>query len=239
MAAAEPQIPVSRRPRAAAQPAIAARARRSAAALRGDPHRGPGLHLPAGMALSEQAVSEQLQVSRAPGARSFPPLAVEGLLEVVPQRGTSSRASTAPRSPTPSSCAKSIECQARRARGAAPLPAQAARRRSCRRRPRRRRASDYTTHLSADEEFHHPSWCWPAIRTPGTRLRLARTGMNRIRHLAIPTWAAPHRDRPPPPDRQCPSSAATRAAASDMRVHIHSPLGFPRCDPPAVSEYFE
>jgi DNA-binding GntR family transcriptional regulator len=41
-----------------------------------------------GMALSEQAVSDGLQVSRAPVREAFRQLAVEGLLESLPQRGT-------------------------------------------------------------------------------------------------------------------------------------------------------
>jgi DNA-binding GntR family transcriptional regulator len=41
-----------------------------------------------GMALSEQAVSDELQVSRAPVREAFRQLSVEGLLESVPQRGS-------------------------------------------------------------------------------------------------------------------------------------------------------
>src|SRR5690606_2391813 len=41
-----------------------------------------------GMALSEQAVSVELQVSRAPVRDAFRQLAVEGLVEAIPQRGT-------------------------------------------------------------------------------------------------------------------------------------------------------
>src|SRR6476661_2340367 len=41
-----------------------------------------------GMALSEQAVSDQLQVSRAPVREAFRQLATEGLVEAIPQRGT-------------------------------------------------------------------------------------------------------------------------------------------------------
>jgi GntR family transcriptional regulator, rspAB operon transcriptional repressor len=44
---------------------------------------------PPGMALSELAVSEELGVSKAPVRDAFRRLAGEGLLEVVPQRGTS------------------------------------------------------------------------------------------------------------------------------------------------------
>src|SRR5437764_5547683 len=41
-----------------------------------------------GTALSEQAVSDELQVSRAPVREAFRQLAGEGLVESVPQRGT-------------------------------------------------------------------------------------------------------------------------------------------------------
>src|SRR5437868_1997995 len=41
-----------------------------------------------GMALSEQAVSDGMQVSRAPVREAFRQLVNEGLLESVPQRGT-------------------------------------------------------------------------------------------------------------------------------------------------------
>jgi GntR family transcriptional regulator, rspAB operon transcriptional repressor len=41
-----------------------------------------------GMALSEQSVSEQLEISRAPVREAFRRLVMEGLLESAPQRGT-------------------------------------------------------------------------------------------------------------------------------------------------------
>src|SRR4051812_11564461 len=41
-----------------------------------------------GLALSEQSVSQELGVSRAPVREAFRQLVVEGLLEAVPQRGT-------------------------------------------------------------------------------------------------------------------------------------------------------
>ncbi len=46
--------------------------------------------------------------------------------------------------------------------------------------------ADYAAHLAADEEFHHQILVLAGHPHAWGALRLARTGMNRIRHLAIP-----------------------------------------------------
>jgi GntR family transcriptional regulator, rspAB operon transcriptional repressor len=180
-----------------------------------------------GMALSEQAVSEQLQVSRAPVREAFRQLVVEGLLESVPQRGTFVARLNRARIADAIFVREAIECRAAELAVRAPLED---RRRLAEIVQRQARASarrDYTAHLAADEEFHHAllvlaghPHAWPA-------LRLARTGMNRIRHLAIPAVGS---NRIAIDHHRLIVDAVIegrpKAASAAMRVHVHSPLGF-------------
>jgi DNA-binding GntR family transcriptional regulator len=193
-----------------------------------------------GMALSEQAVSVELQVSRAPVRDAFRQLAVEGLLEAVPQRGTFVARLHRAKIADAIFVRESIECRA------AALAAQAApaqRRQLAEIVARQARASarkDYATHLATDEELHHRilvlaghPHAWPA-------LRLARMGMNRIRHLAIPAVGS-HRIAIDHHRLIVDAIAAGdgRAAAQAMRVHIHSPLDFLDAILERHPEYFE
>src|SRR4051812_4273018 len=78
---------------------------------------------PPGMALSEQAVSEQLEVSRAPVREAFRQLVVEGLLEVVPQRGTFVARLDRRKIADAVFVREAIECKAAELAARAPLPA--------------------------------------------------------------------------------------------------------------------
>ena len=193
-----------------------------------------------GMALSEQAVSEGLQVSRAPVREAFRQLVVEGLLEVVPQRGTFVARLDRAKIADAVFVREAIECRAAELAAAAPLPARKQLRAIVKRQAGASARGDYATHLATDEEFHqrilqlagHPH-AWNA-------LRLARTGMNRIRHLAIPAVGSHriaidhHREIV-----EAIVGGDGRAAGEAMRQHIHSPIDFVDAIHKAHPEYFE
>ena len=195
---------------------------------------------PPGMALSEQAVSEQLAVSRAPVREAFRQLTVEGLLETVPQRGTFVARLSPDRIADAIFVRESIEC---RAAGLAAGAAPALRKRLAtivRQQAQASARGDYTGHLSADEAFHHAILDMAGHPHAWPMLRLARTGMNRIRHLAIPA-AGSHRialDQ----HRQIVAAIVegdAAAACDAMRRHVHAPLAFLTAIQRDHPEYFE
>lgn len=193
-----------------------------------------------GMALSEQAVSEQLQVSRAPVREAFRRLVMEGLLESAPQRGTHVARLHRGRIADAIFVREAIECRAAALAAGAPPAQRHELARIVERQARAQARGDYTEHLAADEEFHHRllelaghPHAWPA-------LRLARLGMNRIRHLAIPAVGSPgiavghHRAIV-----AAIADGDARAASRLMRVHVHSPLEFLEAIHRDHPEYFE
>ncbi|TFZ07603.1 GntR family transcriptional regulator [Ramlibacter humi] len=192
-----------------------------------------------GMALSEQAVSEQLQVSRAPVREAFRQLVVEGLLEAVPQRGTFVSRLDRGKIADAIFVREAIECRAAELAAAAPLPQKKKLAQIVQWQAGASARKDYSSHLSADEEFHHAILELAGHPHAWNSLRLARTGMNRIRHLAIPTVGS-HRiaiDH----HRAIVDAIVRgdgRAAAKAMQVHIHSPLVFLDAIAKAHPEYF-
>jgi DNA-binding GntR family transcriptional regulator len=193
-----------------------------------------------GMALSEQAVSERLHVSRAPVREAFRRLVVEGLLEAVPQKGTFVSRLDRGKVADAIFVREAIECRAAELAAAAPV---AERRKLAQIVQRQARASarkDYATHLSTDEEFHHAILVLAGHPHAWTALRLARTGMNRIRHLAIPAVGSHriaidhHRDIV-----DAIVSGDAEKAREAMRMHIHSPLDFLDAIQAEHPEYFE
>ncbi|WP_332825738.1 GntR family transcriptional regulator [Ramlibacter sp.] len=193
-----------------------------------------------GMALSEQAVSEQLAVSRAPVREAFRRLVMEGLLESAPQSGTYVARLHRGRIADAIFVREAIECRAAELAAKAPAAQRRALGAIVERQARAESRRDYGEHLAADEEFHHRilelaghPHAWPA-------LRLARLGMNRIRHLAIPAVGSPriavdhHRAIV-----RAISEGDARSASRLMRVHIHSPLDFLEAIHRAHPEYFE
>lgn len=193
-----------------------------------------------GMALSEQSVSEQLEISRAPVREAFRRLVVEGLLESAPQRGTHVALLHRGRIADAVFVREAIECRAAALAARAP----AAQRRQLgpivERQARAQARRDYGEHLATDEEFHHfilelagHPHAWPA-------LRLARLGMNRIRHLAIPAVGSPriavdhHRAIV-----RAIAEGDAPAASRLMRVHIRSPLDYLEAIRREHPEYFE
>ncbi len=180
-----------------------------------------------GIALSEQAMSEQLQVSRAPVREAFRQLVTEGLLEVVPQRGTFVARLDRARIADALFVREAIECKAAALAAKAPLPAKKQLAQILQRQAGASARRDYGAHLSADEDFHRHILVLAGHPHAWNALRLARTGMNRIRHLAIPTVGS-HRIAIDHHRLIVDAilSGDARKAAEAMRVHVHSPLVF-------------
>jgi GntR family transcriptional regulator, rspAB operon transcriptional repressor len=193
-----------------------------------------------GMALSEQAVSDELQVSRAPVREAFRQLAVEGLLEAVPQRGTFVARLNRDKIADAIFVREAIECKAAALAAGAPAADKKQLAKIVQRQAGASGRGDYGAHLTADEDFHrcilglagHPH-AWNA-------LRLARTGMNRIRHLAIPTVGS-HRIAIDHHKLivEAILEGDARSAREAMRVHIHSPLSFVDAIEKQFPQYFE
>ena len=193
-----------------------------------------------GMALSEQSVSDQLAISRAPVREAFRRLVMEGLLESAPQRGTYVARLHRGRIVDAIFVREAIECRAAELAARAPAAQRRAVAPIVERQARAEARGDYAAHLAADEDFHHAILELAGHPHAWAALRLARLGMNRIRHLAIPAAGSPriavdHH-------RQIVAAIVegdARAASRIMRVHIHSPLEFLEAIHRAHPEYFE
>lgn len=193
-----------------------------------------------GTALSEQAISDELDVSRAPVREAFRQLAGEGLLESVPQRGTFVALLNAEKISDAIFVREAIECRAAELAVKAPLAQRKDLLRIVKNQAAASARHDYVGHLSADEEFHHAILMLAGHPHAWAPLRLARTGMNRVRHLAIPAVGSPriaidHHRR----IVDAIIAGDARAAREAMRVHIHSPMDFLDAIRRAHPEYFE
>lgn len=180
-----------------------------------------------GVALSEVALAEELGVSRAPVRDALRQLASEQLVEVVPQRGTFVALLNAERIRDAIFVREVIECRAAALAARAPLAQRRDLKAVLQRQARASRAGDYAAHLQADEDLHRQilqlagrPHAWPA-------LRLARTGMNRIRHLAIEAVVS-HRIAVDQHSLIVEAIVAgdDKAASRHMRTHIAAPLAF-------------
>jgi DNA-binding GntR family transcriptional regulator len=193
-----------------------------------------------GMALSEQAVSDELGVSRAPVREAFRQLVVEGLLEAFPQRGTFVARLHRARIADAIFVRECIECPAAALAVAAPLAGRKELVKILQQQARASARKDYATHLASDEAFHHSILVLAGHPHAWTALRLARTGMNRIRHLAIPVVGS---NRIAIDHHRLITDAIiggdAPAAAHHMRVHIHSPMKFLDAIEARHPEYFE
>lgn len=180
-----------------------------------------------GMALSEQAVSDQLGVSRAPVRDAFRRLLSEGLIEVVPQRGTRVAHLSRARIADAIFVREAIECRAAELAAAAPLAQRKALLEVLARQVAAADQGHYGAHLDTDEALHHAILVLAGHPHAWGALRLARTGMNRIRHIAIPELGS-HRIAIDQHRRVVNAIVAGRAerAAHHMRAHIRSPLDF-------------
>lgn len=180
-----------------------------------------------GMALSEQAVSDEMGVSRAPVREAFRQLVGEGLLEVVPQRGTFVARLNRAQIEDAIFVREVIECRSAELATQAPLAQRKALLAIVERQAQASAQSQYGVHLSSDEELHHQILVLAGHPYAWGPLRLARTGMNRIRHLAIPEVGShtialkEHRSLV-----RAIIEGDGAAAVERMRHHIRSPLRY-------------
>ena len=192
-----------------------------------------------GMALSELAVSEELGVSRAPVRDAFRRLVGEGLLEVVPQRGTLVSLLSRAKIEDAIFVREVIECRAAELAALAPLDE---RKKLDLLLERQIEASDqknFMGHLLADEDLHHQILVLAGHRHAWSPLMLARTGMNRIRHIAIPELGGnriaieQHRQVV-----KAIIEGDSAGAHQQMLLHIRSPLRFVDAISERYPEYF-
>ncbi|MBX3585375.1 MAG: GntR family transcriptional regulator [Ramlibacter sp.] len=193
-----------------------------------------------GTALSEQAISDELQVSRAPVREAFRQLVGEGLLQSIPQRGTLVSLLSRARIADAIFVREVIECRAAELAASAPLAQRRGLAAIIKRQASASARKDYATHLAADEEFHHQILALAGHPHAWNPLRLARTGMNRIRHLAIPELGS---NRIAIDHHRAIVEALLAgdgpAASEAMRVHIQSPLRFLDAIQARSPQYFE
>lgn len=180
---------------------------------------------PPGAALSEQAVSDEMGVSRGPVREAFRRLVTEGLLEVQPQRGTFVARLSKARITDAIFVREAIECRAADLAARAPLELRKTLEPILKRQAEASKHHDYPLHLSSDEALHRQILVVAGHPHAWGPLRLARTGMNRIRHLAIPELSS----TPLALDQHRRVVEAILRGDADeavaaMRVHIQAPL---------------
>jgi DNA-binding GntR family transcriptional regulator len=182
---------------------------------------------PPGMALSELAVSQELGVSRAPVRDAFRRLVGEGLLEAVPQRGTFVTRLSRARITDAIFVREVIECRAAELAAQAPLAERQTLNALLARQIDASDQRNFSGHLLADEDLHYQILVLAGHRHAWNPLMLARSGMNRIRHIAIPELGGnriaidQHRGVV-----QAIIDGDSAAASAQMRLHIRSPLQF-------------
>jgi GntR family transcriptional regulator, rspAB operon transcriptional repressor len=194
---------------------------------------------PPGMALSELAVSEELGVSKAPVRDAFRRLAGEGLLEVVPQRGTSVSLLSRARIRDAIFVREVIECRAAELAAQAPPAERNKLNQWLDRQVVASDQRDFVGHLTADEAMHHEILVLAGHRHAWGPLLLARTGMNRIRHIAIPELGGNRIaiDQHRKVVRAIVAGDGARAREA-MLTHIRSPLDFVDAICARYPEYF-
>lgn len=194
---------------------------------------------PPGMALSELAVSQELGVSRAPVRDAFRRLVGEGLLEVIPQRGTFVSRLSRAKIEDAIFVREVIECRAAELATKAPL---AERNKLNQVLERQIEASDrknFLGHLLADEDLHYQILVLAGHPHAWSPLLLARSGMNRIRHVAIPELGGnriaieQHRQVV-----RAIVAGDSAKAHEQMLLHIRSPLRFVDAIAERYPDYF-
>lgn len=192
-----------------------------------------------GMALSELAVSEELGVSRAPVRAAFGRLVGEGLLEVTPQRGTFVTRLSRPRIEDAIFVREAIECRAAELACEAPLAERKKLHDVLERQIAASDQQDFLGHLKADEDLHYQILVLARHPHAWNPLMLARAGMNRIRHLAIPELGGnriaieQHRQVV-----RAIVAGNPEKARESMLLHIRSPLRFVDAISERYPEYF-
>jgi DNA-binding GntR family transcriptional regulator len=192
-----------------------------------------------GMALSEVAVAQELGVSRAPVRDAFGRLVGEGLLEVTPQRGTFVTRLSRARIEDAIFVREVIECRAAELAAQAPLGQRQTLNDVLVRQIQASDQKDFIGHLLADENLHYQILVLAGHPHAWSPLQLARAGMNRIRHIAIPELGG---NRIAIDQHQLVIEAILKGdsamAAEQMRVHIRSPLRFVDAIEQRYPEYF-
>lgn len=195
---------------------------------------------PPGAALSEQAVSDEMGVSRAPVREAFRLLVTEGLLEVQPQRGTFVARLNRTRISDAIFVREAIECRAAALAAQAPLEQRKTLEPILYRQRDAAEHHDYGLHLSSDEALHHQVLVVAGHPHAWGPLRLARTGMNRIRYLAIPELGSASIALE---QHQQVVEAIVRGdvaqAVEAMRVHIQSPMVYLEKIQERLPDYFQ
>lgn len=180
-----------------------------------------------GTALNEADVAESLGVSRTPVREAFRTLAAEGLIDVVPQKGTFVSQLSRGRLSDALFVREALECAAVR------LAARAApeRRRSLVRIVDRQREAlrhdDYEASLQADEDLHREIMVLSGHGSAWETVRQARTHMSRLRCIASKELhgsqeALQHHER----ISGAIVSGDEEAAVSFLRTHIRQIEGF-------------
>jgi len=192
-----------------------------------------------GMALSELAVSEELGVSRAPVRDAFRRLVGEGLLEVTPQRGTFVTRLSRARIEDAIFVREAIECLAAELACEAPLAERKSLHDVLERQIAASDQKDFGGHLKADEDLHYQILVLARHPHAWNPLMLARTGMNRIRHIAIPELGGNRIAIEQHRQVVRAIVAGDRAKAREtMLLHIRSPLRFVDAISERYPEYF-
>lgn len=193
-----------------------------------------------GIALSEQSVSDSLAVSRAPVREAFRQLATEGLLEAIPQRGSYVAKLSAAKIMDAIFVREMIECKAAELAAHAPIASRKELGKILRQQIQASARQDYAAHLNSDETFHYQILVLAGHPHAWASLRQARTGMNRIRHLAIPELgsnkiAIDHHKT----IAQAIMAGDAAQARKAMLIHIQSPQLFLEAIRKRHPEYFE
>lgn len=192
-----------------------------------------------GMALSEIAVSEELGVSRAPVRDAFRRLIGDGLLEAIPQRGTFVTRLSRARIEDAIFVREVIECRAAELAARAPLDERKKLDIVLARQIAASDSQNFLGHLMADEDLHYQILVLAGHPYAWNPLLLARTGMNRIRHIAIPELGgnriAIHQHQGVV---QAILAGDSALASEQMLLHIRSPLTFVDTIHQRYPEYF-
>lgn len=180
-----------------------------------------------GMALSEQALSAQLGVSRAPVRGALGQLAAESLVQVLPQKGTFVSRLDPAKIRDAIFVREVIECRAAELAAQAPQAERQGLHLLLKQQIAASDRGDYAAHLHADEDLHRQILTLAGHPHAWTALRLARSGMNRIRHLAIEAVGS-HRIAINYHTLivEAITAGDSAKATAHMRDHIRSPLIF-------------
>lgn len=137
-----------------------------------------------GTALNEAAVAEQLGLSRSPIREAFRSLSADGLVDIVPQKGTFVSLLERGALIDALFVREAIECAAVRLAAQAPLPDRQILSRIVERHREALRFDDREASLAADEDFHRSIVLLAGHASAWSVVLTARTRLERLRRLA-------------------------------------------------------